>query len=163
MISDELTKALNDQVQQELQASMMYLGMASYLRDENWDGFAQFAEDQAQEEREHAKRIYEFMNEVNKKVEFRSLEQPQNNYESVIAVFEEALEQEKANSQSFNKIQKIANRNDDFQAQTMIQWFIDEQIEEENHIESILDQIQRLEGDEKFLFNVDQDLGAELG
>lgn len=163
MISDELTQAFNDQIQQELQASMMYLGMASYLRDQNWDGFARFAETQSDEEKEHAMKIYHFMEEVNQRPVIPSLEKPQNEYDSVISVFEKALEQEKANSRSFNEIQEIANRNQDYQAQTLIQWFIDEQIEEENHIESILIQIRRLGGDEKFLFNVDQDLGAELG
>ncbi len=162
MISDELVEALNDQMKQEFQASAMYLGMGAFLREENWDGFARFCEDQSEEEREHGMKIYHFLDEVNKTIKVGSVDKPKKDYSTVIEVFEKALEQEQENTRAFNDIQEIARRNDDYQAQTMIQWFIDEQIEEENHIEDILIQIRRLGGDEKFLFAVDQELGAVI-
>lgn len=162
MISQELVEALNEQIGQELQASQMYLGMGAYLREKNWDGFAEFVEDQAEHEREHAMKIYGFLDDVDARIEIPGTEAPTKDFDNVIAVFETALEAEQNNTEAFRQIQEIADRNDDYHAQTLLDWFHDEQVEEENHIQKILIQIRRLGGDARFLFAVDQELAGGL-
>ncbi len=163
MISDELAEALNDQLKTELEASAMYLGMGAYLRAENWNGFAQFVEEQSEEEREHAMRIYKFLDEVGKEIEIPAVDRPQNRYESVEEVFETALEAEENNTASFHDLQEIADEHNDNAAQSLLQWFHDEQVEEENHIEEVLIPLRRMDDDDRYIYVLDQQLEDELG
>lgn len=163
MISDELADALNDQIKTELEASALYLGMGAYFRRNDWNGFAAFVEEQSQEEREHAMKIYHFLDEVGKEIHVPAVDAPKVKYDSVQEVFERALEAEQNNTASFHELQKIANENNDNAANSLLQWFHDEQVEEENHIEDILVPIQRTEGDERFLNVLDKDLEEDFG
>ncbi len=163
MISDELADALNEQFKTELEASALYLGMGAFFRRENWNGFAAFVEDQSAEEREHAMKIYHFLDEVGKDIEIPAIDAPKAEYDSVQAVFERALEAEQQNTENFHELQEILNRNNDNAANTLLQWFHDEQVEEENHIEDILVPIRRTDGDERFLNVLDKDMEEEYG
>lgn len=162
MISDELADALNDQLRTELEASAMYLGMGAYLRGENWNGFAGFVEEQSDEEREHAMRIYSFLDEVGKEIKIPAIGEPRTDYDSVEEVFETALEAEQNNTASFHELQKIADQNNDNAARTLLQWFHDEQVEEENHIEEVLVPLRRMEDDDRYIYVLDKDLEEEL-
>jgi len=162
MISDELADALNDQIQTELEASAMYLGMGAYLRSEDWNGFALFVEEQSQEERDHAMRIYDFLDEVGKEILVPAVGKPRTDFDSVEEVFEDALEAEKNNTASFHELQEIANRNNDNAVNSLLQWFHDEQVEEENHIEEVLVPLRRMDADDKYIYVLDKDLEEEL-
>ncbi len=163
MISDELADALNEQIKTELEASALYLGMGAYFRENDWPGFAAFVEEQSAEEREHAMKLYHFLDEVGKDISIPAVDAPKMDYDSVQEVFERALEAEQNNTQSFHDLQAIANENNDNAANSLLQWFHDEQVEEENHIEDILVPIQRTDGDERFLNVLDKDLEDEHG
>ncbi|MFB6357084.1 MAG: ferritin [bacterium] len=159
MISDELANALDEQMHEEFGAASAYLGMAAWLDAEDWDGFAHFMKAQSMEEVEHAMKIYEFLYEVGHRAHIPGLEQPQNSFGSVEDVFQTALEHEERMTENFNELDELAEENQDRSARTLINWFIDEQIEEENLMGDILTKIERVGDDPTGLMILDEELG----
>jgi ferritin len=158
MISDELNEAINEQIKEELQSETYYLGMAAHFEHEDWNGFAHFMKLQAEEEREHAMKFFDFLAEVDQSIEISALESPKTSYSSNQEVFETALEQEKHITGKIHDLLKLARENNDYEAESLLQWFVDEQVEEENLMGDILSQVRRAEGDEAALFMIDREL-----
>lgn len=159
MISDELTDAINNQIKEEFQSETYYLGMAAYFEHEDWDGFANFMKIQAEEEREHAMKFYDFLSEVDQKIHIPSLEAPETEYDSIEDVFETALKQEKHITERIHDLLSLARENKDYEAESILQWFVEEQIEEEDLMGTILNKIRRARDDEAALLMLDQELG----
>lgn len=159
MISDELTDALNNQIKEELQSETYYLGMAAYFEDQDWDGFAHFMKLQAEEEREHAMKFYDFLSEVDRKVEIPGLDAPETEYDSIEDVFATALKQEEHITQRIHDLLGLAREHQDYEAESILQWFVEEQIEEEDLMGTILNRIRRAKDDEAALMMLDQELG----
>ncbi len=158
MISGELAEQLNKQIKEELQSETYYLGMAAYFEKEDWNGFAHFMSLQAEEEREHAMKFYDFLADVGKSIEVPGVDSPKTSYSSLSEVFETALEQEEHITGRIHDLLNLARANDDYEAESLLQWFVDEQVEEENHMSEILNQVRRAEGDEAALFMIDREL-----
>ncbi len=158
MISDELAEAINEQIGMELESASYYLGMAAFLNHENWNGFAHFMKVQAQEELEHAMKFYEFLDEVGQRVRIPSVPEPRGEYDSLEDVFETALNQEKRVTESIHDLLELAVANNDHPADSILRWFVDEQVEEENLMGDHLDMVSRADGDEAALFMLDEKL-----
>ncbi|MFB6226790.1 MAG: ferritin [bacterium] len=159
MISSELADAINKQIQEEFQSETYYLGMAAYLEDEDWDGFAHFMKVQAEEEREHALKFFDFLSEVDKKVQIPAIEAPETNYNSIEDVLSTALEQEEHITSRIHNLLSMARENNDYEAESILQWFVEEQVEEENLMGTILNRVRRAQDDEAALLMLDQELG----
>lgn len=159
MISDELTDQLNQQIKEELQSEFYYLGMAAYFHEEDWDGFATFMEVQAEEEREHAMKFYDFLDEVGKSIVVPEVEKPSVSYDSIEEVFETALKQEQHITQRIHKLMERARNHNDYEVESLLQWFIDEQVEEENLMDNILQKVRRAGDDTAALLILDEELG----
>lgn len=159
MISDELAEAMNEQIGMELESASYYLGMAAFLNHENWNGFAHFMKVQAEEELEHAMKFYEFLDEVGQRVHIPSVPEPQGEYDSLVHVFETALNQEKRVTESIHNLLEMARDNSDHPADSILEWFVDEQVEEENLMGDHLQRVSRAEGDEAALLMLDEKLG----
>lgn len=158
MISDKLASNLNEQIRVELQSEAYYLGMAAYFEEEDWNGFAHFMKIQAEEEREHAMKFFDFLAEVDGSIAIPERESPKTDYASIREVFETALEQEQHVTEKIHDLVSIARENNDYEADSLLQWFVDEQIEEENLMGDILSRVNRAEGDEAALFLIDEEL-----
>lgn len=159
MISDELADAINNQIKEEFQSETYYLGMAAYFEDEDWDGFANFMKIQAEEEREHAMKFFDFLSEVDRKIQIPAIDAPETDYDSIADVFETALEQEQHITGRIHDLLSLSRKNDDYEAESILQWFVEEQIEEEDLMGTILNRIRRARGDEAALMMLDQELG----
>lgn len=159
MISDELEQAINDQIKMEFESASYYLGMSAHFLSEDWDGFANFMRAQSMEEVEHAMKFHDFLFEVDSEATIPGLEKPQNTYNSIEEVFETALNQEQEVTRSISNLVDIAEDNGDRAAMSLLQWFIDEQVEEENLMGDLLTRVRRLEGDTAGLVDLDQELG----
>lgn len=159
MISKELADELNQQIKEELQSEFYYLGMAAYFREEDWEGFANFMEVQADEEHEHAMKFYDFLDEVGQAIVVPSVEKPSTQFKSIEGVFETALEQENHITERIHKLLEIAHQNDDHEAESLLQWFVDEQVEEENLMDNILHKVRRADDDSAALLMLDEELG----
>ncbi|ANT64376.1 MULTISPECIES: ferritin [Prosthecochloris] len=142
MISKTLQKAINDQIQKEFYSSYLYLSMAAYAESENLPGFAHWLRLQQQEEQGHAMKLYKYLNERGGRVELQAIEQPPTEFSSPTKMFEEVLEHERFVTASINKLYEKALKENDYAAQIMLQWFIEEQVEEEATASEILETLK---------------------
>lgn len=159
MISDRLTEMINDQIRKEFQSASYYMGMRMYLTREDWPGMARFMEAQALEEATHARKFYAFLDEVDRDAVMPGLEEPRQDFASVEEVFETALEQEQSVTESIHRLFDTAKEEGDYPAISLLEWFVDEQVEEENTFRTILTQIRRLQEEPLALYELDQQLG----
>jgi len=137
---------LNSQIALEMKASASYLAMASWCDQRELLNSKSFFYKQAEEEREHAMKIFTFINDNGGAAISPSVENVNNDFESLRAIYEMSLEQEINVTESIFKIFKTARKEDDFVTEVFLQWFISEQSEEEDTMRSIIDVFDLMEG-----------------
>ncbi len=145
-MNDKVQTALNEQIKNELYSAYLYLSMAAYFESEHLPGMAGWMKKQSQEEVEHAMKIFEFVNERGGRVTLEAIAQPPVEFESPLAVFEKSLEHEKKVTAMIHALYALAVEEKDYPAQVMLQWFVSEQVEEENTFEHVVTNF-RLAGD----------------
>lgn len=163
MNNEKLIKALNEQLNFEIESAYIYKGMANWLASEDWNGFSHFMTKQVYEELEHAGKIERFLLEIGEKIELTEVPQPKNEYASVNEVMQIALEHEKEVTRRFNNLMDIAREVDDKRIEIFLQWFITEQVEEEATFEGIIVKLDRLTGKDGANITGLYMLNAELG
>lgn len=130
-LSEEIEKIINDQIKQEAKASAIYLAMASWCDQHGFAYSAEFFYKQSGEERGHMLKLFKYVNDVGGKAISPEITDVPHNFNSLRAIFEQALEQEIANTQSFNRIIDICHKAKDYTTISFLQWFLQEQVEEE--------------------------------
>ncbi|WP_066500399.1 ferritin [Abyssisolibacter fermentans] len=158
MISEKLFNALNEQINYEFESAHIYLAMAAYCADQDLDGFANFFIVQAEEERFHAMKFYNFVNEMGGRVTLRALTGPINDFESLLDVFETALKHEKSVTKRIYNLMDIANEEKEYATGSVLRWFIDEQVEEEATMTGIIKKLQRLKDNSHGIFMLDSEM-----
>lgn len=158
-----MEEALNDQLNEELAASYVYLGMAAYCEAQSLPGFAQWFLEQSREEHNHGMRFYRFIVDRNGKVTLKILEAPPTEYASVLTVFEEALEHERRVTRSIYDLYTLANENGDYASLTLLHDFAAEQVEEEKSLTDIIDTLNLVAGDGTGMYMLDRELGKRGG
>lgn len=158
MATEKLLNALNDQFNFELLSGYYYMEMAAYCSAESMDGFAHFLIEQAKEEYEHAMKFYEFINEMDGRVKTQAMDEPKSDYNSFIEVFETALSHEKLVTSKIEGILDIANEENNYQTKQFLQWFIEEQREEENTMKDILFKLKGINGKFQGLYMLNREL-----
>ncbi|XP_060085380.1 bacterial non-heme ferritin-like [Ylistrum balloti] len=148
MIPDSVQKALNDQINNELYSAYMYLSIAIYFDVYALTGFSKWMQQQAQEELLHARRLLEFMADQDASIELREIKAPQASFNSAIEALEVALQAEQDNTEQINDLYELAVKHQDHATEVMMQWFIQEQVEEERSARTVLDRA-KLAGDDK--------------
>lgn len=155
MLSTKLRDSLVKQMNDEFYSSHIYLAMASYCQFENYDGFANFFLVQAEEERTHAMKFYTYLQNRGEHAILAGYEQPETQYESILAAFEKALEHEKTITKQIYDLADIALEEKEHATISFLKWFVDEQVEEEALFDGIISKIRRLANDENSLFLYD--------
>ncbi|MFZ2258369.1 MAG: ferritin [Clostridiaceae bacterium] len=145
-MSEKLKDMFNQQIKHEYDSRNVYFGIESYLRKENWDGFGNFFNIQADEEMVHCRFFMEYLAFVGENWEMRALEAQTNEYSSVLDVFQAGLKHEKFITSKIHDLYDQAVADKDYHAQKFLDWYIQEQAEEENHFESWLAKIERAQG-----------------
>jgi ferritin len=160
MISQSLVDALNDQLKQELYSSYLYLSMSAFCDDRNLTGFAHWMRLQADEEREHAMKFFDFVQDRDGRAVLQAIPQPQRDFGSPVELFEQVLAHEQEVTSLIEQLYRKATADQDHATQVFLQWFISEQVEEEKTASQILETL-RMAGDDKVaLLMVDRELGA---
>lgn len=139
MLKPTILKALNNQIQKELESAYIYLGMSAYFDAENLPGFAHWMKIQCEEEMAHAARFYDYVNDRGEKVVLETIPKPAVNYDSPLQAFKAALEHEEYITQSINDIYTLAREEEDYASEQFLHWFIEEQVEEEQNAGEIVD------------------------
>jgi len=158
MLTEKMQTALNGQLNAELYSSYLYLSMNAYFKSVNLDGFANWMYYQAQEELEHSLKFYDFVIQRGGKVVLSQIEAPQTEWDSPMAVFEATLAHEQKVTGLINDLVEIAHEERDHATTIFLQWFVSEQVEEEESVGGVLEQL-KLMGDAKGgLFMIDREL-----
>ncbi|MCK0470433.1 ferritin [Halalkalibacter sp. APA_J-10(15)] len=157
MLDDQLTKALNDQMNYEFYAAHAYMAMAAYCTSESLDGFANFFLVQAEEERFHAMKFYNFINALGERATIQSLPKPNNSFSSVKDAFEQALAQEKDVTKKIYYLSDLALDRREHATISFLKWFIEEQVEEEDMFDSIIQKLKRIDNDSNAFFMLDDE------
>jgi ferritin len=159
MISKEMEQMLNDQMNLEFYSSYVYLAMSAYCSSIAYNGCASWMRAQAQEELEHAMKIYDYIVDQGADLRLAKIGEPAREYESLANVFSVALKHEKHVSASINKLMGAAMKSDDYATAVFLQWFVTEQVEEEASVGDIVDLFKRADN-QGALFMIDRELGG---
>jgi len=158
-MSAALQRAMNDQIQKEFYAHYLYLAMSAWFEERNFEGFANWMRIQADEERTHAMRIFDFVLDRGGKVRLEAIPEPGTKWKTALEVFDDARKHELMVSGSINDLYARATSEKDYATQVMLQWFITEQVEEEKTSTSLAERL-RLVGDSATgLIILDRQLG----
>ncbi|BCU52730.1 ferritin [Staphylococcus auricularis] len=160
MLNNELLNALNEQMNQEYYAAQAYMAMAAYCDYHSYKGFANFYIQQAKEERFHGKKIYNYIDDRGSKPEFTALPAPKTEFKSILETFEDGLAQEEDVTSRFYNLSDIATREKDYQTISFLNWFLDEQVEEESMFQTHIDYLRRIGDDCNTLYLYEKDLGT---
>ncbi len=160
MVSNAVQDAINDQIHHELYSAYIYLSMVAYFESKNLEGFAHWMRLQAQEEVAHAMRLFDHVHDRGGRVVLQAVDQPPAEFESPLDVFQKALEHERNVTGMIHRLYELARQENDYPTQVMLQWFIDEQVEEEKTAEGVVEQLRMAGGDATALLMLDAKLGA---
>ena len=158
MLDAKLEKAINTQINHEMNASYIYLAMAGRLDRMNLDGFSTWMEAQSREEQDHAQRLYRYLLDRGGKLELQAIAKPPTDYDSVRDVFEKSLALEHRNTQAINELYMLAKDLNDFATLSHLQWFLDEQVEEEKTVEDVLGRLNLIADDKSALLILDDQM-----
>ena len=159
MISEKMEEALNEQINAELWSAYMYLSMSAYFESENLGGFANWMRVQADEEVEHAMRFYNYVNEVGGRVELKPIDEVPTAWDSPLDAFQETLKHEKKVTSLINDLVDLADEENDHATYSMLQWFVDEQVEEEDSAGEIVEKLEFVGDSANGLLSLDRHLG----
>jgi len=158
-VDKKMLSALNKQINAELYSAYLYLSMSAYFEAANLAGCAHWMRAQAGEEQEHAMKFYKFICERRERVELTAIEAPKTTWTSALAVFEEAFAHEQKVTKMIHNLMNLALETKDYATQSMLKWFIDEQVEEEAHADGIVQKIKMIGDNTAVLLALDQELG----
>jgi len=159
-LDPKLESGLNKQINEEMFSSYLYLSMAAYFESANLPGFANWMRVQAQEETSHAMMFFDYVNERNGRVLLTKIEAPKTEWKSPLDAFTEAYKHEKHISERIRVLVKQARELDDDSTDNFLQWFVAEQVEEENSTYTIVQQLKLIGDDRAGLFLIDRELAA---
>lgn len=157
-MAGKLMQALNEQMNFELYSGYIYLQMASYADVEDYDGFANWLVHQAHEEYEHAMKFREFILDMGGNPEWDAMEKPENNYGSLLEIFKAAFEHEKLVSSKIHDLVDLAREEKCKRTESFLQWFVDEQLEEEVSTEAIVTKLERVQNSIQGLYMLNAQL-----
>jgi ferritin len=160
MISKKVEQAINDQIKKEEYSSRLYLSMASWCQKNGYQGAAAFLYKHSDEERMHELKLVHYLNDRTGYAVLQQIEQPPFEFESLRKLFEDVLKHEEFITASINELYFIAVTEKDYTTGNFLQWFINEQLEEENLVHSILDKMKLTGDDKSGLFHIDKELGG---
>jgi len=162
VLSERMLKALNEQLNKELFSAYFYFGIAAYFKDKNLDGFASWMEAQAEEELGHAMKFYDYIFDRGGKVELERIEKPKQTFESPLKAFEAVYLHEVGVTQSIFKLVELAQEERDHATYQFLQWFVEEQVEEEATAKAIVDKLKIIGDHSQGIFMLDRELSQRV-
>jgi len=160
MLSKTLEKALNKQINNEYYSAFLYLSMASHFENINMLGMARWMRMQYEEEIMHAMKIFDMVIGMEGQVVLKQVDSPPTKFDSVLSVFKQTLDHERNVTKMINDIYSIARKESNYAVQSALQWFIDEQVEEEKSVLEIVNQLKMIGDETTSLLMLDSKLGS---
>ncbi len=160
MLSNKLVEAINNQINEEMFSAYLYLSMSTYFEDKGLSGFANWMNVQAKEEMFHATKFMNYLYDRGAKVELQAIGKPDNNWDSYKAIFEATLKHEQHITSKINELMTLAKEENDYASQALLQWYVEEQVEEESTADDLLNKISILGEKGQGIFMMDKDLSG---
>jgi ferritin len=162
-LNERVEKAFNDQINEELYSSYVYLAMAAHFENLNFAGFANWMRLQAREEVGHAMRLFTHITRRGGKVTLKAIKEPPSDFGSPLEAFQTALAHEQHITGTIHALYEVALAERDYPAQLELQWFIDEQVEEEENTGGVVEQLKMAGENKGALLMLDRELAGRTG
>jgi len=159
-MNKKLETAINTQINFEIESAFIYLAMKNYLASISLDGFVNWFDIQFQEEMAHAQKFMDFINDRGGRVEITNWEAPKNEYSSVLEVLEASLAHEKKVTARINNLMKMAIEEMDYPSVSLLQWYVDEQVEEEDNFSKLIEKVKLVK--DAGLYMLDKELATRV-
>ena len=163
MLSETMLSGLNDQINMEMQAYYTYLSMSAYFEDKALKGFASWMFHHSEEEMMHAMKIYDFIHSRRGRVKLGTLTEPPHHWNTPLEALQSAMEHEQKVTKSIHQLVKIAREEGDYATDSFLQWFVDEQVEEEEVVDDLIQKLTLIGDFSPGLYLLDRELSAEAG
>ena len=160
MLNKKVEDALNAQINAELWSAYLYLSMSAYCHSVGQPGMANWFEIQFSEEQDHAKILFNYINSRGGRVILQPIDAVPTEWQSILDVFESTLAHEQKVTSLINNLFALTTEEKDFATQSMLKWFIDEQVEEEENAQDIIDNIKMIKDNGYGIYMLDKELGA---
>lgn len=162
MINEKIERAINDQINAEFYSAYFYLSMAAYFENLNLSGFANWMKVQYQEEVAHAMKFFNYVNERGGKVVLKAIDTPPHTWDSPTHIFQESLQHEVKVTGLINNLIDLAIQEKDHATSNFLQWYIQEQVEEEANAEIILSKLKMIQHSPESLYILDKELATRV-
>jgi len=162
MLKKSVEIALNKQINAEFHSAYLYLSMSSYFQSIGMAGCANWMKVQYQEELAHATHFFDYVLERGGRVELAPIGEVEVNFKNVLQVFEKTLSHEITVTGLINNLMDIAIQESDHATKSFLQWFVDEQVEEEANVEQILNNLKLINGEGQGLLMLDREMQARV-
>lgn len=162
MLNEAMQQAINAQINNELFSMYSYLSMSAYCEHQQFRGCAHWMRLQSQEEHTHALRLHDFLIARQGRVRLAPIAQPQVDFASIPEVFEKALEQEQRVTEQINSLYEMAFKEKAFAALVELEWFINEQVEEEKTARDVVHKFTLVKDDPAAMLDLDRELGSRV-
>lgn len=159
-MNEKLQQAFNDQINKELYSEYLYMSMFAYFDRMNLQGFKNWMNVQMQEEHAHAMGMFNYVHERGGKVILQTIDQPQTDWDSPVALFEHVLEHEKFVTSRINALMDVAEEVKDRAAVSFLDWYLKEQVEEEANVSNVLKTLKMVCDDKNCLYMYDKELAT---
>ena len=163
IISKKMADAINEQINAELYSAYLYLSMSAYFEGLNLQGFAKWLRLQFEEEQAHALKFFDYVHERGGEVELKAIEKPKAKWESPLDAFKQVLEHEQHVTALINKLYEVALEEKDYATQVFLQWYLTEQVEEEDNASSVVASLESIEAHEAVIYQFDVVMGRRAG
>lgn len=158
MINQKMQDAINKQIVREMYSSNLYLSMAAYYSSINLNGFANWMHVQAEEEMEHAMKFFDYLIDRGGQPLIGAIDAPPSKWNNAQDAFEKALDHEKLVTSYINELMDLSIELKDHATSSLLQWFIDEQVEEEATTGEIVERLKLIDNSPGALFHLDSEL-----
>lgn len=158
MLKEKMLNALNEQINAEQYSAFLYLSMSAWFEDKGLSGFANWMYIQYQEELTHANKLFNYVVDRSEKPVLKAIDQMPVEWEGVIEVIEATLKHEQHVTALIHNLVDVAVEEKDHATQSFLQWFVDEQVEEEANVTEILDSLKLINGQGNGIFMLDREL-----
>lgn len=162
MFSEKLLDEMNKQLNYELFSAYYYTAMEVYCSEKQLDGFANFFKEQTKEELDHARMFFDFIQRKNGKIVLDTIDKPDSDFEDLYDVFKKGYEHEQFVTSRIYKLMDIATDEREHSTISFLNWFVDEQVEEEETFQKIMDKIKLIGDNVNALLQLDAKLAQRV-
>ena len=161
-MKQQVLDGINAQIKNELYSGYLYLAMSAHFEAENLEGFAHWMRLQAQEELAHAMRLFDHVARMGGRVVLKAIDQPPSEFGSPLSIFQQALQHEREVTRQVYELYELAQREREHATELELQWFINEQVEEEDNASTAVDQLDLAGDNRAALLMLDREFGERM-